>query len=87
MQSLNSYENQVRTLFYKDKEGIVGKETRQLLSILLRMKQLTTIKLHPRCATRQRDGDSLTPITVSEYFRQHLPAIVKIEIDSLMDED
>lgn len=79
---LHHYKDQISTLYYKDLDGIVDEAARVLLCILSKMKKLTTLKLHPCCAI-PRKHDTLI-VSVAEFLKRGLPAIVQVEIDSSM---
>lgn len=80
------YEDQLTTIVYKDAQGYLDKEITNLLDLLLKMKKLTTLKLHPSCSVVQQQYTSAVSDTMSvfQYFRLHLPATVQIEIDHSM---
>lgn len=48
-------------------------------NVLVTMKNLTTLKLHPKCASKPNDA------SVATYFRNNLPSTVQVETDDSID--
>lgn len=79
---LDYYKDQLTTVFYKDDVGNLDQETGLALNVLLKMKKLTTLKLHPRCTFAGKDGH----LSIFAYFKQQLPSTVRVEIDYSMED-
>lgn len=87
IRALNYYKDQVQTVFYRDAKGIVNDNTEDILHILSKMKNLTTVKLHPCCAvprTSPLPAFGSTKLSVVEFLKLQLSATVQVEIDSSM---
>lgn len=83
---LEHYQDQLTTIVYKDAQGCVDRDTEKILTALLKMPKLVTLKLHPRCSVPQQKSLSSvsspyysSAVSVANYFRQHLPTTIKIE--------
>lgn len=80
--ALEHYKDQVRSVVCRF--FLPAHRTAEMLPILSKMRQLTTLKLHSRFALPNKDNDNWP---VADLFRRFLPPTAQIEIDTSIEHE